>query len=50
MVFGSAYCTLCREETVVLRGWVVLKRKRDRAKEGGEFGRGLVVNFDKVGG
>ena len=46
MIFGSAYCTLCRERTVILRG-SVLKRERDRAKEGGEIGGGLIVNLEK---
>ncbi len=43
---GSAYCTLCRERTVILRGGI-LKREKDRAKEGGEIGGGLVVNLEK---
>ena len=46
VIFGSAYCTLCRERTVILRGGI-LKREKDRAKEGGEIGRGLIVDLEK---
>ncbi len=45
-IFGSAYCTLCRERTVILRGGI-LKREKDRAKAGGEIGRGLIVDLEK---
>ncbi len=45
VIFGSAYCALCRERTVILRGG--LKREKDRAKEGGEIGGGLIVNLEK---
>ena len=46
VIFGSAYGTLCRERTVILRGGI-LKREKDRAKEGGEVGGGLIVNLEK---
>jgi hypothetical protein len=46
VIFGSAYGTLCRERTVILRGGI-LKREKDRAKEGGEVGGGFVVNLEK---
>ncbi len=47
VIFGSAYCTLCRERTVILRGGI-LKREKDRAKEGaGEIGGGLIVDLEK---
>ena len=45
-IFGSADSPLCRERTVVLRGGI-LKRERDRAKEGGEIGGGLIVDLEK---
>ena len=46
VIFGSAYCTLCRERTVILRGGI-LKREKDRAKEGDEIGGGLIVDLVK---
>ncbi len=46
VIFGNANCTLCRERTVILRGGI-LKREKDRAKEGGEIGRGLIVDLEK---
>ena len=36
VIFGSAYCTLCRERTVILRGGV-LEREGDRAKKGSKI-------------
>ena len=45
VIFGSAYCTLCRERTVILRGGV-LEREEDRAKKGSEFSGGFVVNLE----
>ena len=44
VIFGSAYCTLCRERTVILRGGV-LEREGDRAKKGSEFRRSFVIYF-----
>ena len=44
MIFGSAYCTLCRERTVILRVGV-LEREGDRAKKGSEFSGGFVIKL-----
>ena len=45
VIFGSAYGTLCRERTVILRGGV-LEREGDRAKKGSEVSGGFVVNLE----